>query len=187
MKTNGPPSSLGQFLKSRRERIQPTTAGISTLPGRRRTPGLRREEVAYLANVSLTYYTWLEQGRETNPSKEVLMSIGKALQLSGDELQHVFDLANPEAAGAGNRRSEKGVDGSVLTSWSISSRPMCSARFVWRGPSFPISAAAEPDISFKSPVRPAITPQQGWAYTARPNGPLKEHWKHLPKKLPHSA
>jgi transcriptional regulator with XRE-family HTH domain len=114
MKTNRHTSPLGQFLKSRRERIQPSTAGISSLPGHRRTPGLRREEVAYLAHVSLTYYTWLEQGRETNPSKEVLASIGKALHLSVDELKHLFDLANLDNASAGNWRSEKGVDGSVL-------------------------------------------------------------------------
>lgn len=107
-------SSLGQFLKSRRERLQPSIAGISPLPGRRRTPGLRREEVAFLANVSVTYYTWLEQGRETNPSQEVLMSIGKALHLSVDELKHLFDLANADTSSAGKSRSEKAVDGFFL-------------------------------------------------------------------------
>jgi transcriptional regulator with XRE-family HTH domain len=108
------PSPLGQFLKSRRERLLPSNAGISPLAGRRRTPGLRREEVAYLANVSVTYYTWLEQGRETNPSQEVLMSIGQALRLNGDELKHLFDLANADKASAGKPRSEEGVDGIVL-------------------------------------------------------------------------
>lgn len=87
-------SALGEFIKSRRYRLQPEEAGIKPFPGRRRTPGLRREEVAYLANVSVTYYTWLEQGRETNPSPEVLSHIGKALQLDEDERKHLFDLAS---------------------------------------------------------------------------------------------
>ncbi|ANF94994.1 helix-turn-helix transcriptional regulator [Paenibacillus bovis] len=86
-------SPLGEFIKSRRERLQPDQAGIQPLPGRRRTPGLRREEVAYLANMSVTYYTWLEQGRETRPSPEVLSSISTALQLSTDEHRYLLDLA----------------------------------------------------------------------------------------------
>ncbi|TSB47934.1 helix-turn-helix transcriptional regulator [Alkalicoccobacillus porphyridii] len=86
-------SALGEFIKSRRYRLQPEDAGINTNPGRRRTPGLRREEVAYLANVSITYYTWLEQGRERNPSPEVLSSISQALQLDKDEKKYLFDLA----------------------------------------------------------------------------------------------
>ncbi|WP_244935582.1 helix-turn-helix transcriptional regulator [Paenibacillus glycanilyticus] len=107
-------SSLGQFLKSRRERLQPSMAGISPLPGRRRTPGLRIQEVAYLANVSVTYYTWLEQGRETKPSQEVLTSIGKALQLSADEFQHLFELANGDILRADKSQSEKDIDCFVL-------------------------------------------------------------------------
>lgn len=90
------PSALGEFIKSRRYRLQPEHAGIKPLPGRRRTPGLRREEVAYLANVSVTYYTWLEQGRERNPSPEILSQISQALQLDADERKHLFDLAAPD-------------------------------------------------------------------------------------------
>ncbi|WP_379138705.1 helix-turn-helix domain-containing protein [Paenibacillus sp. sgz500958] len=89
-------SALGEFIKSRRHRLQPEHAGIKPLPGRRRTPGLRREEVAYLANVSVTYYTWLEQGRERNPSPEILSHISQALQLDADERKHLFDLAAPD-------------------------------------------------------------------------------------------
>ncbi|MCT1402953.1 helix-turn-helix transcriptional regulator [Paenibacillus sp. p3-SID867] len=88
-------SALGEFIKSRRYRLQPEDAGIKPFPGRRRTPGLRREEVAYLANVSVTYYTWLEQGRERNPSPEILSHISQALQLDADERKHLFDLAAP--------------------------------------------------------------------------------------------
>lgn len=87
------PSALGEFITSRRNRLQPEEVGIKPSPSRRRTPGLRREEVAYLANVSVTYYTWLEQGREKNPSPEVLSHISKALQLDEDEHKHLFTLA----------------------------------------------------------------------------------------------
>ncbi|WP_411348543.1 helix-turn-helix transcriptional regulator [Paenibacillus sp. WLX2291] len=96
MKLQRSSSALGEFIRSRRERIQPTDAGIQPLPGRRRTPGLRREEVAYLANVSVTYYTWLEQGKETNPSPDVLTSIGSALQLTDDERQYMLGLVQRE-------------------------------------------------------------------------------------------
>ncbi|SES18357.1 Helix-turn-helix domain-containing protein [Gracilibacillus ureilyticus] len=85
-------SELGEFIKSRRYKLQPEDTGIKSFPSRRRTPGLRREEVAYLANVSVTYYTWLEQGRERNPSPEVLSNISQALQLNEDERKHLFDL-----------------------------------------------------------------------------------------------
>ncbi|WPP41314.1 helix-turn-helix transcriptional regulator [Paenibacillus hunanensis] len=92
MKLQRSSSALGEFIRSRRERIQPAHAGIQPLPGRRRTPGLRREEVAYLANVSVTYYTWLEQGKETNPSPEVLDSISNALRLDDDEREYMRSL-----------------------------------------------------------------------------------------------
>jgi len=90
-------SALGEFIKTRRYRLQPEEAGIKPFPGRRRTPGLRREEVAYLANVSVTYYTWLEQGRERNPSPDVLSHISQALQLDEDERKHLFNLAAPDS------------------------------------------------------------------------------------------
>ncbi|MGE7601540.1 helix-turn-helix transcriptional regulator [Peribacillus sp. NPDC097675] len=101
MKTNHSSSALGEFIKSRRERLHPSMVGIKPLPGRRRTPGLRREEVSYLANLSMTYYTWLEQGREVNPSPEVLLNISNALRLDEDEKKHLFDLANVDPASAG--------------------------------------------------------------------------------------
>lgn len=114
MRTNRSSSALGEFLKSRRERLQPSEAGIQPLPGRRRTPGLRREEVSYLANLSVTYYTWLEQGREANPSPEVLLSISKALQLDEDERKHLFDLANEDAASVAAIPNSGGPDAGVL-------------------------------------------------------------------------
>ncbi|WP_230493891.1 MULTISPECIES: helix-turn-helix transcriptional regulator [Paenibacillus] len=114
MKKNHSPSALGDFLKSRRERLQPSEAGIQPLPGRRRTPGLRREEVSYLAHISVTYYAWLEQGKEVNPSPEVLLSIGKALQLDDDEQKHLFDLANVDKTSVVTVPNSEGPNTRVL-------------------------------------------------------------------------
>ncbi|MEW9699551.1 helix-turn-helix transcriptional regulator [Paenibacillus sp. SI8] len=85
---------LGDFLKSRRERIKPERIEIASRFGRRRTPGLRREEVAQLAGVSITWYTWLEQGRVASVSREVIESVARALQLSTDEQVHLLRLAD---------------------------------------------------------------------------------------------
>lgn len=82
---------LGDYLKDRRARLDPTALGYP--PGRRRTPGLRREEVAQRANVSATWYTWLEQGRGGSPSDEVLDRIARALMLTELEREHLFLLA----------------------------------------------------------------------------------------------
>jgi len=86
--------TLGTFLKSRRNRLKPEQVGLAIPYGRRRTPGLRREEVAMIAGVSATYYTWLEQGREVTASREVIDNIGRALQLTQDEKNHLIGLWN---------------------------------------------------------------------------------------------
>jgi transcriptional regulator with XRE-family HTH domain len=82
---------LGAFLRSRRERITPDQVGLRSTR-RRRTPGLRREEVAQLAGVGVTWYTWLEQGRDIRPSAQVLEAIGRTLQLDSHERAHMFTL-----------------------------------------------------------------------------------------------
>ncbi|HKS48932.1 MAG TPA: helix-turn-helix transcriptional regulator [Amycolatopsis sp.] len=83
---------LGKFLRSRRERIDPSTVGLPT-DRRRRKPGLRREEVAVLAGLSTSWYAYLEQGRDINPSPEVLDSLARVLQLSEDERGYLHLLA----------------------------------------------------------------------------------------------
>jgi transcriptional regulator with XRE-family HTH domain len=83
---------LGAFLRSRRERVRPEQVGLPPMR-RRRTPGLRREEVAQLAGVGVTWYTWLEQGRDINPSAQVLDSIARTLQFDAHEHSHLFTLA----------------------------------------------------------------------------------------------
>lgn len=84
-------NALGEFLRVRRSRLDPLKFGFEI--GRRRTQGLRREEVALLANISPTWYTWLEQGRGGAPSKEVLNRIATGLMLTAPEREHLFFLA----------------------------------------------------------------------------------------------
>src|SRR5271167_3249165 len=81
---------LGTYLKDRRAKLDPAAFGFTLT--RRRTPGLRREEVAQRANVSATWYTWLEQGRGGAPSPHVLDRISHALMLTDVEREHVFLL-----------------------------------------------------------------------------------------------
>jgi transcriptional regulator with XRE-family HTH domain len=83
---------LAGFLRSRRERIAPEQVGLPPA-ARRRTPGLRREEVATLAGVGVTWYTWLEQGRDINASPQVLDSVARTLLLDPHEREHLFRLA----------------------------------------------------------------------------------------------
>lgn len=85
-----PHASLGGFLRDRRERLAPDPA----VGGRRRTPGLRREEVAARAGVSITWYTWLEQGRGGPPSEEVLERLARALELDAAGREMMFLLAS---------------------------------------------------------------------------------------------
>src|SRR3954471_6353122 len=96
-------AELGEFLRARREALRPSDVGLPS-GGRRRTPGLRREEIALLAGVSVTWYTWLEQGRRINASRDVLLALARALRLDDAERAHMLDLA---AAGTGARPIEK--------------------------------------------------------------------------------
>jgi len=85
-------AELGGFLKARRARLRPEDVGLAPGP-RRRTPGLRREEVALLAGVGVSWYTWLEQGRPINASWQVLDAVAASLQLDGPERWHLYRLA----------------------------------------------------------------------------------------------
>jgi transcriptional regulator with XRE-family HTH domain len=94
-----PPSTrraeLADFLRTRRAQVTPEQVGLES-NGQRRTPGLRREEVAQLAGVGLSWYTWLEQGRDIHPSAQVLDAIGRVLALDAAERAHLFHLARVE-------------------------------------------------------------------------------------------
>jgi transcriptional regulator with XRE-family HTH domain len=89
--------ALSEFLKAHRARLQPQSVGLPA-GGRRRTPGLRREEVAQIAGVSTTWYTWLEQGRDIKMSVQVLDRIAYALQLNEEERKYLFLLALEQTA-----------------------------------------------------------------------------------------
>lgn len=91
--------ALSAFLKSQRAKISPESAGLPA-GTRRRTPGLRREEVAQLAGVSTTWYTWLEQGRDIQASPSVLDCVAAALRLNADERRYLYSLAADGGAAA---------------------------------------------------------------------------------------
>ena len=96
--TSSPPrrDELRAFLRSRRARLSPADVGLPDIGGPRRTPGLRREELAALAGVGVSWYTWLEQGRDINPSPDVLDALARALRLDAAERRTLFALARTE-------------------------------------------------------------------------------------------
>lgn len=109
------PNALGAFLRARRDGLSPADVGLPD-SGRRRTPGLRREEVAALAGISIDYLVRLEQGRDTNPSPSVLLAIGEALRLTVEERRHLFKVSHVssspevcESLGAPGRELVPGV------------------------------------------------------------------------------
>jgi transcriptional regulator with XRE-family HTH domain len=103
------PNALGDYLKARRELVQPEDVGILTgggAGGLRRVRGLRREEVAMLAGVSADYYLRLEQGRDRNPSAQVVEALARVLQLDADATAYVLALSRPPARRAQRPRTE---------------------------------------------------------------------------------
>src|SRR5690349_1471134 len=90
---NTDPGELGKFLRARRERVQPVDVGLPG-GGRRRTPGLRREELSLLAGISVDYLVRLEQGRDLSPSQSVLAALSDVLGLDDDERMHLAKLAH---------------------------------------------------------------------------------------------
>ena len=96
---------VAEFLRARRAALRPEQVGL--VPGpRRRTPGLRREEVAMLAGVSVSWYTWLEQGRPINVSDDVLDALARVLQLDPVERRYLADLAGHDDHVAGEHHVE---------------------------------------------------------------------------------
>ena len=114
------PNLLGAYLRDRRTRLDPVALGFDS--SRRRTPGLRREEVASRANISPTWYTWLEQGRGGAPSADVLDRIAKGLMLTEPEREHLYMLglgrppeARYQAVDGISPRLQRVLDGMVLS------------------------------------------------------------------------
>ena len=103
-------NELRQFLTTRRARITPDQAGLSAYGGRRRVTGLRREEVALLAGISVEYYTQIERGSVRGVSEDILEAVARALQLDDVERTHLFDLARAaKQRPARARRTPEGV------------------------------------------------------------------------------
>ena len=90
-------TELGEFFRARRARLRPSDVGLPPGVGLRRTPGLRREELAALAGLSIDYYIRLEQGKEANPSTAILDGLARALHLTEEEHEHLYTLANHAA------------------------------------------------------------------------------------------
>jgi transcriptional regulator with XRE-family HTH domain len=93
----GGDNPIGEYLRARREQLAPEDAGVATY-GRRRVPGLRREELAMLAGISTNYLVRLEQGRDRQPSTQVLGALARALHLDDEATRHLHALATPQAA-----------------------------------------------------------------------------------------
>ena len=121
MTSSADPGALGSYLRARREVARPEAAGV---PGQRnrRVPGLRREEVAFLAGVSSDYYVRLEQGRDRHPSDQVLLAIARALQLDDDATAYMLQLARPDSRRRRRpRRPEKASDSirTLIEGWPL--------------------------------------------------------------------
>ncbi|MFF4370571.1 helix-turn-helix transcriptional regulator [Streptomyces sp. NPDC001594] len=101
-------TSLGDFLRTRRSRLTPEDVALHDYGGRRRVAGLRREEIARLAGVSVEYYTRMEQGRVPNPSEGILDALARALRLTGDGTRHLHQLARPARREAGAAADREG-------------------------------------------------------------------------------
>ena len=100
---------LGDFLRAHRARLSPASLGLPAF-GRRRTPGLRREEVAQACGMSPTWYTWLEQGRDIAASASALSALARALQLTPAERAYLFELADRRDPNLSGRAGEEGMD-----------------------------------------------------------------------------
>ncbi|MFI0771466.1 helix-turn-helix transcriptional regulator [Streptomyces sp. NPDC021218] len=135
---------LGEYLRARRELVRPEDVGLPAV-GRRRVPGLRREELALLAGISSDYYLRLEQGRDRHPSEQVLDALARVLRLDDDATAHLHRLARPAPRRRQPRRPERvpaGIQQLVL-SWT-------------RNPAFVQSRYM--DILFANPLAIALSP-----------------------------
>jgi len=118
------PGRLAEYLKARRERIQPQDVGLVVGTGARRVPGLRREEVAILAGISTDYYLRLEQGRDIRPSDQVIDALARALKLDRVATLYLRDLARPSGGLDGADEGDVVHDS---TRWLIDSWPLTAA------------------------------------------------------------
>ncbi len=112
MPSRNAPNSLGEYLRARRELVDPAAVGLR-VTGVRRTPGLRREEVATLAGISADYYLRLEQGRDRHPSAQVLTALARVFELDADATAYLLSLADPQPHAA-RRTARRTVPRGIL-------------------------------------------------------------------------
>lgn len=110
--------ALGDFLRAHRVRLSPAGLGVD-VAGRRRTPGLRREEVAQSCGMSVTWYTWLEQGRDVSPSPQALAALARGLQLTPAERAYLFRLAQRPDPAAPAAPDKEGMDASAILAEAV--------------------------------------------------------------------
>ncbi|MEV5711051.1 helix-turn-helix transcriptional regulator [Actinoallomurus sp. NPDC052274] len=151
---------LGDFLRSRRARLRPEDVGLAYYGGRRRVPGLRREELAQLAGVSVAYYTRLEQGQSQNASDAVLDAVARALNLGEDERAYLRGLARPEPAARRRPRPERVRPGVRMMIESFGDVPAmvigrCTDALAWNPMAHALLAG---HLDLDAPDRPADRP-----------------------------
>lgn len=153
-------NGLGDFLRSRRGAVTPEHAGL-TVWGARRVPGLRREELAQIAGISVNYYTRLEQGQSTNASDVIIDALARALDLDAAERAHLFELARPTAvARLRSARAESPNSGAIAL---LASMPTVPALLLGRRNDIlawnPLGHALLADhLPLDAPERPATRP-----------------------------
>jgi transcriptional regulator with XRE-family HTH domain len=149
-------TELGEFLRSRRSQLTPADVGLTRWGDRRRVPGLRREEVAQLAGVSVTYYTRLEQGQSRNASDAVLDALARVLLLTDDEQSHLRTLARPARTIRRPARPERVRRGTALVLDAVRDAPalilgLRTEILAWNRLGHALIA---PHLGFDAPSRP---------------------------------
>jgi transcriptional regulator with XRE-family HTH domain len=144
VKAMSTPNALGEFLRAHREQLRPEDAGLE-VTGHRRTPGLRREEVALLAGISTDYYLRLEQGRDRTPSVQVVEAIGRVLRLDQDEAAYLHTLARPRPRPA-SRRPEKVPPGTLRLLASLPMPAFVQDRYLNVLAANPMAQALSPNM-----------------------------------------
>ncbi len=169
-------AELGKFLKARRARLSPGDFGMPQ-GSRRRTPGLRREEVALLAGVGVTWYTWLEQGRQINASTQVLDAVARTLRLDRAEREHLYRLA--EATPLRTERSRQAVPdgiGEILRSLDPLPASLINSRF-----DILLSNEASEELFWEWHTMPCVHKNTLWCCVTEPTaqGKFPEYSEHV--------
>jgi transcriptional regulator with XRE-family HTH domain len=139
-------NALGEFLRAHREQITPEDVGLGKGVGVRRVPGLRREEVAMLAGISADYYLRLEQGRDRHPSRQVLESLARVLQLDEDTTAYLIGLAEARPVRRRRRRKETVPPGTVKFLAALSLPAFVEGRYLDVLAANPLAAAISPRL-----------------------------------------